>query len=123
MSTKPLSGGEAHTLPRSRAVAAAALCSGGRAASTSARRPTAATSKGDEIVEGRRTQLRSVGRDRRRGAVDVRDGGTHTANIYATYEAGLTNGCRDGTVYCGARDVTRAQIASFIDRQLNGDGS
>ena len=52
---------------------------------------------------------------------DVGDDDTHAANIYATYEAGLTTGCRDGTVYCGARDVTRAQIASFIDRQLRGD--
>ena len=51
---------------------------------------------------------------------DVPEDGTHTANIYAVHEAGLTVGCQDGSTYCGQRDVTRAQIASFIDRQING---
>jgi murein DD-endopeptidase MepM/ murein hydrolase activator NlpD len=47
---------------------------------------------------------------------DVTPGRTHVDAIAATYEAGLTIGCEDGTRYCGRDDVTRAQIASFLDR-------
>ena len=47
---------------------------------------------------------------------DVPAGGVHAANIAAAHAAGLTTGCEDGSVYCGSRDVTRGQIASFIDR-------
>ena len=50
------------------------------------------------------------------GFSDVPDGGVHSDAIDATAEAGLTRGCEDGSRYCGARDVTREQIASFLDR-------
>ncbi len=48
---------------------------------------------------------------------DVDADGTHTANIAATFEAGLTVGCSDDA-YCPWDDVTRGQIATFIDKGL-----
>lgn len=50
------------------------------------------------------------------GFTDVPEGGVHSVAIDATADAGLTRGCGDGTRYCGARDVTREQVASFLDR-------
>lgn len=49
---------------------------------------------------------------------DVAVGGTHSAAILATSEAGLTVGCLDGTAFCGSRDVTRGQMASFLSRAM-----
>lgn len=48
--------------------------------------------------------------------IDVPPGSTHAAAIATASTAGLTNGCQDGTRYCGAQAVTRGQIASFLDR-------
>ncbi len=50
--------------------------------------------------------------------VDVPPGSTHAEAIAAAVDVGLTNGCQDGTRYCGAEAVTRAQIASFLDRGM-----
>lgn len=47
---------------------------------------------------------------------DVTPGRTHVDAIAATYVAGLTVGCGDGTRYCGRDEVSRAQIATFLDR-------
>lgn len=47
---------------------------------------------------------------------DVVVGRVHVDAIATTYEAGLTKGCGDGSRYCGSREVTRAEIASFLDR-------
>ena len=45
--------------------------------------------------------------------------GTHTANINALAEAGVTLGCNPaGTLYCPNALVTRAQMASFLARGL-----
>lgn len=49
---------------------------------------------------------------------DVKVGATHTANITAIADAGLTNGCGDGSKYCPDRAVTRGQMASFLVRAL-----
>ena len=45
---------------------------------------------------------------------DVLSTNVHAANIAAAFEAGLTQGCEDGSRYCGARPVTRGQIASLL---------
>lgn len=51
---------------------------------------------------------------------DVGANATHAQEIATTHAAGLTKGCNDdGTRYCGARHVTRGQLASFLDRALN----
>ncbi len=48
--------------------------------------------------------------------------GPHAENIDAIAEAGVTSGCNsDGTLYCPADDVTRAQMATFIARALDLD--
>lgn len=49
---------------------------------------------------------------------DVPDEAVHGASIAAAHRAGLTSGCGDGTRYCAEVDVTRGQIASFLDRGL-----
>ena len=46
--------------------------------------------------------------------------GTHTANINALAEAGVTLGCNaEGTFYCPNDLVTRAQMGSFLARALD----
>ena len=45
---------------------------------------------------------------------DVLPTNVHAANIAAAFEAELTQGCEDGSRYCGARSVTRGQIASLL---------
>ncbi len=48
--------------------------------------------------------------------------GTHTANINALAEAGITLGCNaDGTLYCPNDPVTRAQMGSFLARASDLD--
>ncbi len=48
---------------------------------------------------------------------DVSD--THTANINALAEAGVTLGCNPaGTLFCPDDQVTRAQMGSFLARAL-----
>ena len=48
--------------------------------------------------------------------------GPHAANIHAIAEAGVTAGCNsDGTLYCPADNVSRAQMATFIARALGLD--
>ena len=45
--------------------------------------------------------------------------GTHTQNINAIAEAGITLGCNpEGTLYCPDEQVTRAQMAAFIFRGI-----
>ena len=45
---------------------------------------------------------------------------THEGFIEAIAAVGITNGCNaDGTLYCPGRDVTRAQMASFLARALD----
>ena len=49
--------------------------------------------------------------------VDV--SGTHTVNIIAIAEAGITSGCdNSGILYCPRQSVTRAQMATFLTRAL-----
>lgn len=46
--------------------------------------------------------------------------GTHTANINALAEAGVTLGCNaEGTLFCPTDLVTRAQMGSFLARALD----
>ena len=53
------------------------------------------------------------------GFTDVDVDGTHSANIDALAAAGITVGCRrDPLRYCPARDVNRAQMATFLARAL-----
>lgn len=54
---------------------------------------------------------------------DVVPGRTHVDAIAATYAAGLTIGCEDGTRYCGRDDVNRAQLATFLDRGRTAFGT
>jgi peptidoglycan/xylan/chitin deacetylase (PgdA/CDA1 family) len=55
------------------------------------------------------------------GFVDVVPGSTHAAAIGAVQAAGITQGCRsDGPAYCPAQRVSRAQMASFLVRALEG---
>lgn len=49
---------------------------------------------------------------------DVLPSNVHAANIAAAHQAQLTNGCEDGTRYCGTRSVTRGQIATFLEAGL-----
>lgn len=56
--------------------------------------------------------------DERAPFVDVPDSAVHGASIAAAHVAGLTSGCGDGTRYCGEVDVTRGQIATFLDSGL-----
>jgi hypothetical protein len=45
--------------------------------------------------------------------------GSHTANINAIAEAGITLGCNPaGTLYCPREFVTRGQMAAFLHRGL-----
>lgn len=55
---------------------------------------------------------------------DVADTAVHGASIAAAHAAGLTQGCGDGSNFCGRLDVSRGQIASFLDAglQLAGAG-
>jgi hypothetical protein len=51
---------------------------------------------------------------------DVAAGDTHAAGIGAVARAGITRGCdAAGTRYCPADAVTRAQMATFLDRALS----
>ncbi len=52
---------------------------------------------------------------------DVAADGVHAADIEALYAAGITTGCltEPELRYCPARQTTRAQMASFIDRARN----
>lgn len=48
---------------------------------------------------------------------DVSDGGTHTPNIIAVAEAGITFGCNsEGTAFCPDEIISREQMASFLAR-------
>ena len=49
---------------------------------------------------------------------DVRPGSTHADAIDAIAEAGITNGCADGTQFCGYEHVRRDRIASFLARGI-----
>jgi murein DD-endopeptidase MepM/ murein hydrolase activator NlpD len=49
---------------------------------------------------------------------DVSPNGAHAHNIAITHAKGLTVGCGDGTRYCGRQDVTRGQIASFLENGI-----
>ena len=54
------------------------------------------------------------------GFVDVDPRSSHAGNIDALAASGLTRGCRvEPFSYCPSRSVTRAQMASFLDRALN----
>ena len=54
------------------------------------------------------------------GFVDVRAGGTHTANIDALFASGVTVGCSSEPLrFCPGSPVTRAQMATFLIRALN----
>lgn len=45
------------------------------------------------------------------------DGSVHEENIEALVVAGITRGC-DENLYCPGKEITRAQVASFLDRGL-----
>lgn len=45
------------------------------------------------------------------------DGSTHEANIEALVVAGITKGCGEN-LFCPGDEITRAQVASFLDRAL-----
>ena len=48
------------------------------------------------------------------------EGNTHAANIDALAAAGVTTGCKTGPLrYCPDEPVTRAQMATFLDRALS----
>ena len=54
------------------------------------------------------------------GFVDI-DGNTHADNINALASAGVTAGCATGPLrYCPGKAVTRAQMASFLNRARGG---
>ena len=50
--------------------------------------------------------------------VDTPRSNVHSANIEAIRHADITTGCGSSTHYCPARDVTRAEMASFLARSL-----
>ena len=52
---------------------------------------------------------------------DVEPDHTHSESIYAIANAGLTDGCQDGTTYCPDQLVTRAAMADFLTRALELD--
>ena len=57
------------------------------------------------------------------GFVDVRPGHWAEEAIYKIYEAGITTGCsKDPLKYCPSSPVTRAQMAIFLERGINGGG-
>ena len=48
---------------------------------------------------------------------DLKDGGSHTANIASLAASGITSGCATGPLrYCPQKSVTRAQMATFLAR-------
>lgn len=49
---------------------------------------------------------------------DVHPSSTHGGNIYALYDAGVTQGCATPGRFCPDATVTREQMASFVDRML-----
>ena len=51
---------------------------------------------------------------------DVPEGSTHDQAIRALVEAEITGGCAEG-LYCPRDEVTRAQMATFLDRALDLD--
>jgi len=54
--------------------------------------------------------------------VDVLPGSNHEASIYAIYYAGITTGCSQNPLrFCPQDPVTRAQMAAFIIRALEGE--
>lgn len=57
----------------------------------------------------------SLSRVRGSGFSDVSADSTHGGNIYAIRDAGITEGCT-GNRFCPRDHVTRAQMASFVDR-------
>ena len=50
------------------------------------------------------------------------DGSTHEENIEAMVVAGITQGCEEN-LYCPDKEITRAQVASFLDRALELPGT
>lgn len=50
------------------------------------------------------------------------DGSTHEENIEAMVVAGITQGCEEN-LYCPDEGITRAQMASFLDRALELPGT
>jgi peptidoglycan/xylan/chitin deacetylase (PgdA/CDA1 family) len=58
--------------------------------------------------------------------VDVAPGSPHAAAIGATQQVGITQGCSTAagtSTFCPDQPVTRAQMASFLVRALEADGS
>jgi len=54
------------------------------------------------------------------GFTDVQVGSTHATAINWLVDAGITQGCTaDGNRYCPSDPVTRAQMATFLDRALD----
>jgi len=47
---------------------------------------------------------------------DVPDSNTYHADIDALADAGVTTGCGNGTTYCPSDNVTREQMAAFMNR-------
>lgn len=47
---------------------------------------------------------------------DVSPGSTHSAGINWAVDAGITEGCGDGSAFCPDRPTTRAQMATFLRR-------
>ena len=57
------------------------------------------------------------------GFADVDASGVHAANIEALAAAGITTGCHvEPLRFCPGREVTRAQMATFLVRALNRQG-
>jgi hypothetical protein len=56
--------------------------------------------------------------------IDVPPGSNHEASIYAIYNAGIATGCSQNPLrFCPQDPVTRAQMAAFIIRALEGEPS
>lgn len=57
------------------------------------------------------------------GHVGFTDGpfGVHTSGVHFVSTTGISNGCGNGSQYCPADPVTRAQMATFLHR-LSGTG-
>ena len=47
------------------------------------------------------------------------DGNFHEGNIEAIAAEGITTGCKAPDLYCPAAEVTRGQMAAFLDRALH----
>ena len=57
------------------------------------------------------------------GFSDVPADAWYAAEVAGLAASGITRGCGDGSVFCPAGDTTRAQMAAFLYRAVNGGGA